>query len=145
VAVITLSASDIDLIKIAAFIAPFFINRQAAYILALHLCWEYMFIKTDSGLVLSICAAILYFIGATVNIKLKSEIRQALWLIGFLYWLAALDYYVSDAVTYFYLFFPHLINAADLFILYHLISRGRQYAGFIDGRSSIVNRLRVRL
>lgn len=142
---ITLSASDIDALKIAAFVAAFFINRQAGYILALHMLWELLFIVTPDGFTLSCLAAVLYLTAAASNIRIKSEIRQALWLLGCLYWLSALDYYLSDAVTYFYTFFPHLINAADLFILYHLISRSGKHAGVPYQWSGIVNNRRFRL
>lgn len=140
-----LSASNIDTLKIAAFLAAFFINRQAGYVLALHLLWELLFHFTPDGFTLSCLAAVLYLIAAASNINLKSEIRQALWLLGCLYWLAALDYYLSDAITYFYLIFPHLINAADLFILYYLISGGSKYAGADSQRGGIVNHRRFRL
>ena len=139
------TTSDLDLLKLAAFIAAFFINRQALALIAAHLAWELIYISTDSGFAVSLLSSALYFIVAASNINLKSEIRHAIWLLGCLYWLAALDYYVADTVTYFYIIFPWLINMVDAYIIYHLMGGGRAIVGITSGLRSIVNSRRIRL
>ena len=140
-----MTTSDLDLLKMAAFIAAFFINRQAIVILIAHVILEAIFFSTDSGFAVSLLSSALYFIVAASNINLKSEIRQALWLLGCLYWLAALDYYVADTVTYFYIIFPWLINMVDAYIIYYLFGGGRAIVGITSGLRSIVNSRRIRL
>jgi hypothetical protein len=125
---ISLSASDIDTLKMAAFVAAFFVNRQAALILIAFAVERFIFKSTDSGLFASIWQSIIYFLIATVNIKLLSEIRLAFLCLGCLYWLAAIDYYVFEYATYFYNLMPTLINLVDLYLLYLLIKKGRNIA-----------------
>lgn len=117
-------ASDIDQIKLAAFIAAFLINRQAFVIVCFHLIGELIFRASDSGFTVSIIFAALYSLNAVINIKLSYEIRQALLCIACVNWLAALDYFVSPSETLFYLCYPWIINGLDVFILYVLLSSG---------------------
>jgi len=120
-----LSSSDIDLLKIAALVAAFLLNRQALIILAYMLAGEVVFYFTDSGFMCSLLLAALYSTNACTNITLKSQIRHVLLCIGLLNWLAAVDYLVApDTETYFYICYPWLVNALDLLILYHLLPKG---------------------
>lgn len=131
-----LSASDIDLLKIAALVAAFLLNRQALIILAYILVGEVIFYFTDSGFMCSLLLAALYSTNATANITLKSQIRHVLLCVGILNWLAAVDYLVApDAETYFYICYPWIINALDLLILYHLLPTRR--LNFVNGRFSL--------
>lgn len=126
-----LSASEIDAIKLAAFIAAFLVNRQAIVIVAFHIIGQLAFDSVDDGLTASCILAALYSINATVNIKLSFEIRQALICIAAINWLAAVDYFVSPNETVFYLCYPWLINGLDVFILACLLSNGgRSVVGY---------------
>lgn len=130
-AVENLLASEIDNIKLAAFIAAFFVNRQAIVIVAFHIVGQFLFDSTDSGLIASCLLAALYSLNATINIKLSFEIRQALICVAFINWLAAVDYFVSPNETVFYMCYPWLINGLDVFILAYLLSNGgRSFAGY---------------
>lgn len=131
-----LNASDIDLLKIAALVAAFLLNRQALIILAYMVVGEVIFYFTESGFTCSLLLATLYSTNATTNIALKSQIRHVLLCIGILNWLSAADYLVApDAETYFYICYPWIINALDLLILYHLLpTRGQN---FVNGRFSL--------
>lgn len=124
----SLVASNIDDIKMAAFIAAFFVNRQAFVIVAFHFAGDLLFASTDSGLIASCLLAALYSLNAVINIKLSFEIRQALICIAFINWLAAVDYFVSPNETIFYLCYPWIINGLDVFILACLLSNGGRSA-----------------
>lgn len=117
-------AANLDGIKLAAFIAAFLINRQAAIIATFHIAGDVIFNTTDSGFYCSVMMACLYSINAAINIKISYQIRQALICIGCINWLAALDFYLSPNVTSFYLCYPWLINGLDVFILYLLLCNG---------------------
>lgn len=131
-----LNASDIDLLKIAALVAAFLLNRQALIILAYMLVGEFIFYFTDSGFMCSLLLAALYSTNACTNINLKSQIRHVLLCIGILNWLAAVDYLIApDAETYFYICYPWIINALDLLILYHLLPTWR--LNLVNGRFSL--------
>ena len=131
-----MSWSDTDIIRMAALFAAIFINRQAVFILAVELCVELLFHYSRDGFTASLLMACTYSAAATVNIKLKSQIRHVLLCIGLLNWLAAVDYLVApDAETYFYICYPWVINALDLLILYHLLPTRR--LNFVNGRFSL--------
>lgn len=124
----SLLASNIDDIKMAAFLAAFFVNRQAFVIVAFHFIGDLLFASTDSGLIASCLLAALYSLNATINIKLSFEIRQALICVAFINWLAAVDYFVSPNETVFYTCYPWFINGLDVFILACLLSNGGRSA-----------------
>ncbi len=119
------SADTIDTLKMAAFIAAIFINRQAVVIVFFFILSELLFKYGSSLGVYYFCtAAALYSINATINIKLSYQIRQALICIGVINWLAALDYFLSPNETIFYVCYPWLINGLDVFILLILLNGG---------------------
>lgn len=127
----SLLASNIDDIKMAAFLAAFFVNRQALVIVTFHFIGDLLFASTDSGLAASCLLAALYSVNATINIKLSFSIRQALICIGLINWLAAVDYFVSPNETMFYVCYPWLINGLDVFILACLLGNGgRSFVGY---------------
>ena len=131
-----LNASNIDLLKMAALVSAFLLNRQALVILSYMMVGEAVFYLTDSGFMCSLLLAALYSTNACSNINLKSQIRHVLLCIGLLNWLAAVDYLVSpDTETYFYICYPWLVNALDLLIIYHLLPTRR--LNFVNGRFSL--------
>lgn len=116
-----LNPSNLDALKLAAFCAAFFVNRQALAVLAFSLIGELIFALTDTGFACCLLMASLYSLNAGINIKLLSQIRQALVCIGFINWLGAVDFLLwPDRVTFIYQAYPYAINALDLFIIYHL-------------------------
>lgn len=65
----------------------------------------------------------MYSTSAAVNIRLKSEIRHVLIIVWCLNWLAAVDFIIApDRVTWFYTYYPWLINCMDTLIIYHLLN-----------------------
>ena len=127
-----LNAETFQAMKTAAFIAAFFVNRQALIVLAFHLAGELLFIEfSHLGTYYFCMAAALYTVNATINIKLSFSIRQALICIGAINWLAALDYFLSPNETMFYVCYPWLINGLDVFILACLLGNGgRSFVGY---------------
>ena len=131
-----MSWSDTDIIRMAAFFAAIFINRQAVFILCIEMCVELLFHHAPDGFTASLLMACAYSTAATANINLKSQIRHVLLCIGILNWLAAVDYLVApDAETCFYICYPWIINALDMLILYHLLPTRR--LNFVNGRFSL--------
>lgn len=127
-----LNAEAFQAMKTAAFIAAFFVNRQAIVILLFHLAGELLFSEfSHLGTYYFCMAAALYSVNATINIKLSYSIRQALICVGAINWIAALDYFVSPNETMFYVCYPWLINGLDVFILACLLGNGgRSFVGY---------------
>lgn len=120
-----LNAETIDSAKMAAFIAAILINRQAVLIVIAQYAAEWLFAETQSDPVIYYClSSALFAIAATINIKLSYNIRQALFCMACLNWLAAIDFKFTDGVTAFYLCYPWLVNGLDVFILYCLLWKG---------------------
>ena len=115
-----LNASEVDLLKLAAFIAACFINRAAIIVLAFQLADVALFAISQTGLIACLSLAALYSINSIVNIRIKSEIRQGLICLGAVYWLGAVDYWYTDETTIFFVLFPYLITLIDVYILWHL-------------------------
>lgn len=115
-----LLASNLDSLTIAAFLAAVFINKQALIVLAAHLVGEAIYRTPLAGFETELLLAALYSSCAIVNIRIKSEIRQALICIGIVYWFGAVDYMLTDSVSVYDYFLPAMITALDLFILWHL-------------------------
>ena len=128
-----LSVEAFQVLKTAALVAAFFINRQALIILAFTLSGEWLFSTFSHNPVLYFClAACLYSINAAINIRILSNIRNALICIACLNWLSALDFILTETETLFYLCYPWLINGLDVFILYCLMWKGgRQSVGVV--------------
>ena len=118
---LNLTASDIDLMFLAAFIAACFINRAAIIVLAFQLADVALFAISETGLIACLSLATLYSINSIVNIRIKSEIRQGLICLGAVYWLGAVDYWYTDEITIFFVLFPYLITLIDVYILWHLV------------------------
>lgn len=116
---------NFDNIKAALFIAAFFINRQAAIVIACHIASELIYASPLNGFYTAITTAAMFSIASIINIKVKSEIRHVLLGLGVVNWLCAIDLLASpNAETRFTFMFPLLINALDLIIIYHLFSKG---------------------
>lgn len=128
-----LSVEAFQILKTAALVAAFFINRQAIIILAFTLAGEWLFATFNYNPVLYYClAAVLYSTNAAINIRLLSNVRNALICIACLNWLSELDFILTETETLFYLCYPWLINGLDVFILYCLIwNGGRQRVGIV--------------
>lgn len=137
-----MSVSDFDFLKVVAFAAAIFLNRQAVIVLLAHLCWELSYLLPLNDFWMTICGATIYAVTASVFIKLKSQIRYALISISGLYYLNAIDFYLFDGVeTLYYYSVSYLIGAVDLYVLWQLVKGepqhvfgGASHGGFVNLR-----------
>jgi hypothetical protein len=144
-----LNAETFDLAKMAAFIAAILINRQAVFIVITQVIAVFMFKEMKQSPVIYYCTSSALFalaatlnvrrvctvlpLSLTINITLSYSIRQALFCMACINWLAALDFSFTDGVTAFYLCYPWLVNGLDVFILYCLLRKGgRSIVGISD-------------
>lgn len=125
-----MTSFEVDCLKVAAFVAAFFINRQAAIVLLAHLVWQAAFLIPVNDFWSTIISATIYAAVASVFIKLKSEIRYALFCQACLYYLNSVDYALSSgAETLYYASVPYLISMVDLYIVWQLVKGEPQHVG----------------
>lgn len=126
-----------DLIKIGLFVLACTVNRQAFFVLAIHITNELMYSVLGGDPIVYFCAsASLYAVAATINIKILSSIRCVLLIIGVLNWAEAIDYMLFPYQTLYGMCYPWLVNGFDVLILYLLFRhRGMEIGGRI--RSTI--------
>ena len=130
-----LSASNFDLLKMAALLAAFFVNRQSAIVLFGMLVGELIFYLVDSWFWFCILAGWLYSLNATVFIKLNANIRTALLLTAVLYWLAAVDDFLFPTIeTMYYNSLGYIVGAVDVYVLLILLNGGRRRDGVTCSR-----------
>jgi len=127
-----MTASDIDIIKVAAFAAAILINRQAVILLAAHLLWELMFLLPLSDFWTTITAAAIYSTAAALYVKMKSELRYTMLCIAGLYYLGAIDAFLFPTTeTLYYNSISYFISAMDLYALLIVCNGGRTGAGIV--------------
>lgn len=115
---------------IAAIAAACAINRQAFIVLAGMLCGEWLFSNTPDNFTFTLLAGILYAINGAAFINLSSSIRHALFAIGCLYWLSAVDDFLfPNTYTLYYNSFSYIIGTLDLYVLLLLLLGGRRNVG----------------
>lgn len=116
-----MSVSDFDILKVVAFAAAIFLNRQAVIVLLAHLICELAYLLPLNDFWMTITGATIYAVTASAFIKLKSQIRHALITISCLYYLNAIDFYLFDGYeTLYYHSVSYLIGAIDLYVLWQL-------------------------
>lgn len=122
-----LTASNFDLLKIAALFAAFFVNRQALVVLSGMLLGELLFHFINSWFWFCVAAGFLYSANAAIFIRLSSEIRHALILTAGLYFLAAADDLLFPAIeTMYYNSLGYIVGAVDVYVLLILLNGGRR-------------------
>jgi hypothetical protein len=125
-----IDAASVDLLKVAAFVAVAFINRQAIVLLLAHVCCELLFLLPLTDFWFNLAAATLYAAAATVFIKLKSQLRYAMLCMSGLYYLGAIDAFLFPSTeTMYYNSIAYLVSAVDLYALVILCKGGQQYVG----------------
>lgn len=114
----------IDELKVAIFIAAFFINRQAGWILIIHTATELAQLSPLNGFDTALAKAVILSLSAAY-ITLKSEIRQVLMWLSWVSWWCAVDILLyPGAATLFSSNYSSLINTLDAVIIYHLFKTG---------------------
>ena len=141
-----MSNETFDQIKIAACLAAFLFTWRAALIAGLFAATPFIFAAAATGEQFSFVMVMLYCLCA-LFIKFKSEIRQALWAVAAISWIALIDYSFFPYETLFYQSYPFIIHALDCYIIWHLISKGaRQDVGqFFDVAENFIFSVRYRI
>lgn len=125
-----MTALNADLLTVAAFVAAFFINRQALIVLLAHCVWQAAFLLPLNDFWSTIVSASIYAAFGAAFIKIKSEIRYAFFCQACLYYLNSVDYILSGgAETTYYHSMPYLIAMVDLYIVWQLVKGEPQHVG----------------
>jgi hypothetical protein len=137
-----MTASNLDVLTVAAFAAAILINRQAAILLVVHLLNELAFLLPINDFWTNICGTIIYAAAATVFIRIKSELRYAMMCIAGLYYLGAVDAFLFPYTeTLYYNSISYLVGAVDLYALLIVCYGGRFGARIVRPFASLVFRL----
>ena len=125
-------------------------NNAALLPLFIHCLFIFCFNLFDSNFPIFCITSIALFQVAQVNINISSQLRHALWLLGCVYLLGAIDellYYHVISYTGVYLgFMPYIIIAINAYIAAVIFKDGgRNIVGIISALRSLVNNCRVRL
>lgn len=122
---------EADLLKVILLLAVCRLNPAAAFILELHIISVLLLLFVNSNPIGIYCLiSALYCIASTSEIRILSSIRHVLFAIGALHFGAAVEFYVFDYQTVFYLAFPYLIHALDMLTIILLLTGGRGFVGF---------------
>ena len=125
-------------------------NNAALLPLFIHCLFIFCFNLFDSNFPIFCITSIALFQVAQVNINISSQLRHALWLLGCIYLLGAIDellYYHVISYTGVYLgFMPCIIIAINAYIAAVIFKDGgRNIVGILSAVRSLVNNCRVRL
>lgn len=125
-----MTAATADAITLAAFLAVVFINRWALLFVIGHLANDYFYDHIGSGIYYNLSSGIAYALIGSLFINLSYKLRQVFILIGALFWLSAVDFYLFPATeTMFYNSFAYIVGAVDLYALYLMLSGGGNSGG----------------
>lgn len=126
-----------DLVKIGLFFIACLMNKQAIFVLCLHVANILIFKAAGHDPNIYFCSvATLYAVSSIANITLLSEIRYVLMAFAVINWIAAIDYLLSPYQTLFGMCYPWLVNGFDVLILFLLFRhRGKECDSI--GRSGI--------
>ena len=128
-----MTSFEVDLLKVAAFVAAFFINRQAIVVLLVHCVWQGAFLIPLDDFWSTLVSATIYAAFGAAFIKIKSEIRYAFFCQACLYYLNSVDYILaSGAETLYYLSMPYFIAMVDLYIVWQLVKGEPQHVGNVN-------------
>lgn len=115
----------LDIATLVAFIAAIYINRWAALFALAHLMNDYLFDAIDSPIYYNLASGIGYALLGSLFITLSYKLRQVFILIGALFWLSAVDFYLfPDTETMLYNSFAYIVGAVDLYALLLMLSGG---------------------
>lgn len=120
---------DADILVMLTVLLCVTINRQSIiFLCAFTLSEIFYYTKTDptfDSVVIALCFA---FLALALN-KIKHELQMALIVYSFLYWFASIDYLFFQYETLFYVIFPYVIKAIDIYVIFKLLDLGEQGIG----------------
>lgn len=115
-------------VYIACFIICFANRQSIIFLCAFALSEIFYYTKTDpifDSIIIALCFA---FLALALN-KIKHELQMALIVYSFLYWFASIDYLLFPHETLFYVIFPYVIKAIDIYVIFKLLDLGEQGIG----------------
>ena len=126
-----------DAITAVVLAAAFFFNRQAIVLLLGHALWELAFLLPVDDFCMSLIGATIYAVLASAFIKILSSLRYAMLAIACLYYLNAVDFWLSNGTeTLYYNSVSYMIGAVELYALWQLMKGSLSLARI----SGVVNR-----
>lgn len=126
-----------DAITAAVLAAVFFLNRQAIVLLLAHAISELIFIIPVDDFYTSMMMATACAIIGAAFIKILSTLRYAMLAISCLYYLNAVDFWLSNGTeTLYYNSVSYMIGAVEIYALWQLMKGSFKRARV----SSVVNR-----
>jgi hypothetical protein len=125
-------------------------NNAAILPLFIHCIFLICFNLFNANFPIFCITSIALFQAAQININISSELRYALWLLGCIYLLGAIDellyYHVISYAGVYLSFMPYIIIAIDSYIAAVIFKDGgRNIAGILSSVRSLVNNWRFRL
>lgn len=125
-------------------------NNAALLPLFVHCIFLLCFSLFSTNFPIFCITAIALFQSSQININISSQLRYALWLLGCVYLLGAIDdllyYHVISYHGFYFSFMPYIIIAINAYIAAVIFKDGgRSFAGFISAMRGIVNNWRFRL
>ncbi len=129
----TLNASNIDQVKVAAFIAAIFINWRAFSLVMLHYLSLLAYDSIESALYYNLAVGIIYAYFAAEFINISYKCRQVFLSIAVIFWLCAVDAYLFPATeTMLYNSYIYIIGALDLYALSLMLKGGGGNGGLFS-------------
>jgi hypothetical protein len=115
-------AASFDVIMAAAFAVAFFFNRQSIVLLLAYALWELAFLLPINDFFMSLIGATIYAVLAAAFIRILSSLRYAMLAISCLYYLNAVDFWLSNGYeTLYYNSVSYLIGAVEVYALWQLM------------------------
>lgn len=120
-----MSWEDTDLIRMVAYFAAIFLNREAAFLLYVEFMLEVAWYYVYNGFAISLIMSLSYAALSTANIKVHTNVRLLLIAMSCVNFISAIDYLVAPKTeTLFFACYPYLINFLDVLIIFYLLPRG---------------------
>lgn len=105
------------------------VNRQSLIFLCAFAVSEVFYYTDTDPIFDSLVIALTFAYLALIARKFTYELQMALIAYSFLFWFASVDYLLFTQETYFYVIFPYVIKAVDIYVIFHLIHKGVQGIG----------------
>lgn len=120
---------DADYLIILITFMCYFVNRQSLIFLCSFALLELLFMFEINAVYECVCIALVFAYLALIARKFAYELQMALIAYSVLFWFASVDYLLFTQETYFYVIFPYVIKAVDIYVIFHLIHKGVQGIG----------------
>ena len=121
-------AFGFDVVFAVALVATCFLNKQALPVIFAHILFMLCMLLPLDDFWSTLVSATIYAAFGAAFIKLKSEIRYALFCQSCLYYLNSVDYVLAaGAETLYYVSVPYFITVVDFYIVWQLVKGEPQH------------------